>query len=390
MAAIAVFSIALLAATLFSGAAQRTVFATTVLFLIAGFFAGNGMLDILHVDVQTPLMRWLANLALVTVLFTEGMRLSASELRSAWRLPGRALILGLPLTLVIIAIAARILLELDWTHALLVAAVLSPTDPVFASAIVERASISYRLRRLLNVESGLNDGLALPIVLVLLGVAGAQAVGPAGIALELVLGVAIGIGVPWICAVLARSRHTFIEERYRPLFALAVGLLTLSACEYLHGNRYLAAFAAGITLTSVGSELAEAFQDFGETLAEVFKLAAVMVFGALISPAILTEVSASDYVFAGAVLLVARPLGMLIALLRSRLSIPERIVAAWFGPKGFASVVYAILIVQAGVANGVHLFHVIVVVIAASILAHSSTDVPLGRWLGNKTEGPAV
>lgn len=117
-------------------------------------------------------MSVLAELALFSVLFTDGMRVGWRDLRSAWREPGRALLLGLPLTVLVTAVLAHVVAGLPWLHAFLVGAVLAPTDPVFAAAIVGREEVPRRLRHLLNVESGVNDGLVLPVVLVLLAAAG--------------------------------------------------------------------------------------------------------------------------------------------------------------------------------------------------------------------------
>ena len=117
-------------------------------------------------------MATLAELALFAVLFTDGMRVGWADLRSAWRLPGRALGWGLPLTLVITAVLAHCVAGLDWPEALLIGAILAPTDPVFAAALVGNDKVPARLRHLLNVESGVNDGLALPFVIVFLAVAG--------------------------------------------------------------------------------------------------------------------------------------------------------------------------------------------------------------------------
>lgn len=138
----------------------------------------------------------LAQLALFSVLFTDGMKVGWSDLRSAWRLPGRALVLGLPLTLIVTALLARYIAGLPWLQCFLIGAVLAPTDPVFAAAIVGRKEVPGRLRHLLNVESGLNDGLALPLVLVLLGVGGGTDVGVTVLAEEIVLGLLVGVFVP--------------------------------------------------------------------------------------------------------------------------------------------------------------------------------------------------
>ena len=162
------FAVVLLIGVLISERASRTIISTAVLFLLAGFVLGEGVLGVLDIRSGHPLVETLAELALFSVLFTDGMRVGLPQLRSAWQLPGRALLLGLPLTLAATAVLAHYVVGLPWLESFLLGAVLAPTDPVFASAIVGREEVPGRLRHLLNVESGVNDGLALPIVLVLL------------------------------------------------------------------------------------------------------------------------------------------------------------------------------------------------------------------------------
>ncbi len=192
------FACVLLAAVLVSALAKRTILSTSVLFLLAGFVLGDGVTGAIHVAPDDEFVSRLAEWALFSVLFTDGMRVGLGELRSAWRLPGRALMLGLPLTLAATAVLARYVAGLPWVESLLIGAVLSPTDPVFAAAIVGREEIPYRLRNLLNVESGLNDGLALPIVVVLLAVVGPESIHSVDLISEVIAGVAIGIVVPAI------------------------------------------------------------------------------------------------------------------------------------------------------------------------------------------------
>src|SRR5665648_891766 len=132
------FAALLLVAVLISERANRTVLSTAVLFLLGGFVLGKGMLGVIDIRTGDPLVAGLAELALFSVLFTDGMRVGVADLRSAWRLPGRALLLGLPLTLVITAAAAHYVAGLPWLHSFLMGAILAPTDPVFAAAIVGR------------------------------------------------------------------------------------------------------------------------------------------------------------------------------------------------------------------------------------------------------------
>ncbi len=196
MTALFVFALTLLAAVLVSDLADRSVLSTAVLFLLAGVVAGEGLLGAISLRPNAPAVAILAELALFSVLFTDGMRVGLKDLASAWRLPGRALLLGLPLTLVGTALLARRIVGLPWAESFLLGAVLSPTDPGFAAAIVGREEVPARLRQLLNVESGLNDGLALPIVVTMLAVIGSGHFSFAEVLTEVALGVGIGILVP--------------------------------------------------------------------------------------------------------------------------------------------------------------------------------------------------
>ena len=380
MTALLIFAIALFLALLVSDLADRSVLSTAVLFLLAGFLVGPGMLNFLPLTHDDPIVMHLAELALFSVLFTDGMRAGIRDLVNAWSLPGRALLLGMPLTLVATALLAFFLVDVTWIEALLLGAILSPTDPVFAAAIIGRQEIPGRLKHLLNVESGVNDGLALPLVLICLSVIGHYEAGYVGLATELLLGIAIGIAVPWVACWLRTSRFFGVAKPYEPLFAVAIGLLVLAAASLLHGNIYLAAFAAGVTIASTRPSLREEFHRFGELITELLKLATLLVFGALMSPVFFTELHPGDYLFAALALLLARPAAMMIALWKSELDWRERFTAGWFGPKGFASVVYGLLLFQRSVPNADRLFKLIALVIAGSIIAHSSTDVVLARW----------
>ena len=373
------FAVVLFAGVLLSGLAHRTILSTAVLFLLAGVVLGDGATGVLTLQPDDELVVGLAELALFSVLYTDGMRVGFNDLRRAWRLPGRALVLGMPLTFGITAVLAHYVAGLDWTEAMLVGAVLAPTDPVFASAIVGRSEVPSRLRSLLNVESGVNDGLALPVVLVLVAVLADDEVSTTDLLTELGLGVALGVVVPVVGVLLIRSRFTSSTPLYASLGGLSIGLMVLGIASLTHANLFLAAFTAGITIATLAPDVEESFGEFGELVTELLKLAAILVFGALISPAFLGEIPLSGYAFALLALLLARPLAIFVSLLGSHLPLPQQAVAAWFGPKGFASVVYGLLILEAGVPLADEMFHLIALVIFASILAHSSTDVPIAH-----------
>ncbi len=378
------FAVTLLVAVLLSSLANRTVLSTAVLFLVVGFALGPETTGVLDLQADSPIVSLLAELALFAVLFTDGMRVGWSDLRSAWRLPGRALGWGLPLTLGVTAVAAHYIVGLDWPAALLIGAILAPTDPVFASALVGNDKVPARLRHLLNVESGVNDGLALPFVVVFLAVAaGSEDLHLGELGVELGLGVLIGVVVPWVALRLERTRFFSASTQYEPLNAVAIGLLVLALGKGLHGNLFLAAFAAGITVATFGPRQREAFEEFGELIAEGLKLAALLVFGALISVSFLAEISWHGWLFALVALLVARPAALAVSFLRSGLGAREQLAAMWFGPKGFASVVYGLLVLESGIPVADEVFHLVALTIVLSILAHSSTDIVVARSFEN-------
>ncbi|GAA3742616.1 NhaP-type Na+/H+ or K+/H+ antiporter [Spinactinospora alkalitolerans] len=379
MAVVLAFAVVLFAAVLVSEIAHRTVLSTAVLFLVAGFVLGDGVLGFIPLSQGTETVRQLAEFALFAVLFTDGMRLNFKQLRTQWRLPGRALGIGMPITFALIALLAHYLVGLNWLEAFLIAAVLSPTDPVFAAALVSREKVPQRVRHLLNVESGLNDGLALPVVLVLLALAANESPHPAALAGELALGIAVGVGLSYLAIVVQRLPLLSATARYGPLGAFAIGLAVLGLCSLTHANMFLGAFTAGVTIATASEETKAAFDHFGELVAELLKLAALLVFGAVMSPAFLADIPLSGWVFAVLVLVLARPVALLTALVGSDLGRDERLAVAWFGPKGFASVVYGLLVLHSGLAASNEVFHLVALAIAISILAHSSTDILIVR-----------
>jgi sodium/hydrogen antiporter len=378
---ILVFAILLYGAVLLSGLAKRTPLSITVVFLVVGFVVGNGALGIVRLPLDDPTVKQFAQLALVSVLFVDGMHLDLHELLANRRLPERALLVGLPLTLIVSAALAHFVAGLGWAESLLLGAVLSPTDPVFAAALVGQGSISARLRHLLNIESGLNDGLALPIVLAMVAILWGLKPTVAKYLIDVGLGVLLGIAITWLALKLRQLLKARVTQSYQPLLALAIGLTVYAVCEALGANTFLGMFAAAVTVATTDSAVCDAFRPFGEKIADLIKLAAVLLFGALLSLDFLRQTNLTEFLFAFLLLFLARPIGLGLALLGSRLSWQERAVAVWFGPRGFASVVYGMFILGSGVSHANDLFRLAAVVIVASMIVHSSTDVLAVRWL---------
>ena len=377
MALLLCFAAVLVVAVLLSERFHRSVLSTAVLFLACGFGLGPGALDAF--SLPSGIVLPIAEVALFTSLFVDGMHAPVSLMRSAWRLPGRALLIGMPLTFFATSVLAYAMTGLSWKESFLVGAVLTPTDPVFAAAIVGRRHIPIRLRHLLNVESGLNDGLALPVVLVLLSAVSSSHSSVGRVLFDLALGVCFGVVVPWVVLRLERLTALGAGGGYEQLSALAIGLLLYGLCKVTDANAFLAAFAGGSCIASLSPAARDSFARLGEALSELTKLVAIFVFGALVTPALLGRVSVASWLWAGLLLVLVRPMSLVVALVGERLDRKEWASAAWFGPKGFASVTYGLLVMQSSAVHAVQMFELIAVVVAVSIVAHSTTDTIVAR-----------
>jgi NhaP-type Na+/H+ or K+/H+ antiporter len=287
---------------------------------------------------------------------------------------------------VLTGLLAWALTGLGWAQAFLLGAVLSPTDPVLAEAIVRREEVPYRLRRFLNVESGLNDGLALPFVIVFLGLASHEDIDVLTVVREIGLGVALGVVVPIVGIRAVKLRIFAVSERYQPLAAIAIALIVLASADLVGGNLFLAAFVSGVTLVTFDPGFASAFEPIGSVFSEVVKLGALLAFGALFSVSLIDQFTPMDLVFMVAALLLVRPVALLVSFAGRSIDWPLFAAAAWFGPKGFATVTFSLVVLQRAVPDGQLLFHLAGLVVTASIIAHSSTDVVVAQLLERRLD----
>jgi sodium/hydrogen antiporter len=376
------YAITLVIAVLISGLAEETILSVAVLFLACGFLLGSGVFGMVP-QTNPEVLRTIAEIALFSVLFTDGMKTGGlRKLAKRWELPARALLIGMPLTIAAIGLLAHYMTGLSWKLAFLIGAALSPTDPVFVSAIFRFEAIPAKVKHLLNIESGLNDGLSLSIIVVLLAYAGLK--GPGFNSLTgMPLGLAIGFGIPLAAILLEKTRFFRAAGVFHPLNGFALGLLVLAVSYVTDANLFLAGFGAGISVVTFGPSFGESFQEFGELVAELLKLAALLVFGVAITPRFFTLLPAMEYGFIILAIFVVRIIAIWISMLGSGLSRRDIFLAGWFGPKGFASVVYGILILRAGLY---HTAHLIALAVTVSIVVYSSTDILIGKWFEKRAK----
>jgi NhaP-type Na+/H+ or K+/H+ antiporter len=390
--ALLILGLLLSAAAALSGWLHGTVLSISVLSVAAGVTLA--LLDVVEADPGTQVVVLLVELALILTLFSDGLLVESELLRAHWGPPARALVIAMPVTLVLLALAAKGLFpELTWAEAFLLGAVLSPTDPVVTSAVVTAERVPRVIRHTLNLESGLNDGLALPFVLFFLVLATAQddaGTEAAELAGEAVVGALIGIGLAVVAArLLPRLPGGGMRRAYEGSYALGLGFAAFGLADVTYGNGLIAAFVAGIALAAARHDIPDVFAEFNESVSAVFQIATFFVFGALIVATGWDWELWPLLVFIPFALLVARPAAVLASFVGVRMPLPHKLFIAWFGPKGVASMLFALLVLNSTAPDRTLVFDIASFVILASIFAHGLTDTVGSRWIERRL-GPSV
>lgn len=378
---------------LVAGVARRSFLSLTAVFVLAGFALGGGGAGVLHFDPRSGFVDSLAIVALIVILFRDGLEVEAEMLQRAWRLPLRTLVVAMPLTAVLVAGFTKLVTNLSWTEALLVGALLSPTDPVLSSSVVTNPRIPRRIRHSLNLESGLNDGLALPAVL-----AFAAALDPnvshfvwwkfvlQNVGVGLATGLVVAVAAAWLL-----PRHRVlgyeISAGQKALYALgaAFGSYGVAVVEP-HGNGLIAVFVCAIVLGIARADVRESFEHRSEELIELVKLGIFVVFGSLLTFSGLFSDGWAAVGIVAVTLLVARPVAMFASLVGTGLGARAKAFMGWFGPKGVATMAFSLLILGRDIAAADEIFDIAALAVFVSILAHGLSDYPLSEWMGRHAE----
>jgi sodium/hydrogen antiporter len=381
----------LILGALVSGLARRSFVSLSALFVLAGFVLGRGATGALHFDARGGFVRDLATVALIVILFRDGLEVEAEMLQRHWRLPLRKLILAMPLTAAIVALAARVMTGLSWTEAFLLGALLCPTDPILSSSVVTNPRVPRIVRHSLNLESGLNDGLALPAVLILAAALGTGHLVWWRFALESVLlGLVVG-GVVGRLAASVMPRDAGLAEsipaHQKSLYALGVACTAYGVAVLTpHGNGLIAVYVAAIILGIKRPDLRRHFEHQAADLVEIVKLGIFVVFGSLLT---LDGLLGSGWAAVGVVavtLLIARPLAVFTALAGTDTDTATRAFMSWFGPKGVATVTFSLLVLSDQLAASATIFNLAALTVFCSILLHGVTDTAGAEMLAAHAE----
>ncbi len=374
----------IIVAALLSGFIDRSDIPQVGVFLALGAMLGPAGLQLLDVSLDAPILRVVATISLALVLFTDAVSLSIAEIRRHRLLAFLVVGPGTLLSAALIALAAWLILDFSPAAAAMIGAALASTDPVMLRGLLRRPGLPETVRLALRLESGLNDIVLLPIILIamalltrgdLFGVAAAR------LGLELFLlgpGAGIAAGLLAIGALELVRRKTGVRRDYESLYSLGVAFAAYAAAESVHGSGFLAAFCAGVTIAALDVELCDCFLEYGETTAEMTLLFTFILFGSSLIWQGLLAIDLATALFAAAVILI-RPVAFFLSLSRTRLDRRSRLLIAWFGPRGLSSLLLILVPVFAKTPGSEQLFVVCCLIVLLSVALHGGSLMLLPR-----------
>lgn len=385
LATLALVGAVIIISALLSGLIERSGFPQVAVLLGLGAVLGPYGLALIELTLDSPVLRAVSTLSLALVLFTDALSIDLAQIRKHARLTLLVVGPGTLLSAVLVTLAAHWLLALSWPAAAILGAALASTDPVLLRGLLRRSDIPTDARLALRLESGLNDAVLLPIVLVAMALLGSSSHGGevawSRMGLDLFLlgpGAGVAIGFLGVAALDLMRKRLGIRRDYESLYSLGLAFAAFAAAEAVHGSGFLAAFAAGFVISVFDVELCDCFQEYGETTAE---LALLFTFVLLGSSLIWSGVAVADgptLLFAVVALLV-RPVAFLASLGFSRLDRKSLILITWFGPRGLSSLLLVLLPVFAGMPGSPRLFSICCLVVLLSVLIHGGSLMVLGR-----------
>ena len=378
--------------SLISGRLQGTVVTAPMVFIIFGFAVGSGGLNLANVDLEHSAIHLIAELTLILVLFTDAARIDLNHVRRDHDLPTRMLLIGLPLSVLAGSFfATRFFPEFSFWEAALLAALLAPTDAALGQPVVAAKVVPVRIRQAVNIESGLNDGIALPAVLLFAALASAHQ-GAAGASewarfglLQVTLGPLIGVAVGYVGARMLDGavERGWTNSSFQGIGILSLAILVYVVAELVGGNGFIAAFVGGMVFGHTLRHPCTFLFEFMETEGQLLMLVTFLVFGAILLPEGIANLSPSIVLYAVLSLTVIRMIPIAISLIGSGLSLPSHLFLGWFGPRGLASILFVLLILEeSDVPHREELLSITVITVALSALLHGISAAPLARLYG--------
>ena len=374
---------------------QKSVITPPMVFVVCGLIAGPAAFGLFELEIESEFVRTLAEATLVLVLFTDASRIDLKILRRNYHLPFRLLAIGLPLTIGGGALLAAVMFDqLTFWEAAVAAAILAPTDAALGQAVVSSPRVPVRIRQALNVESGLNDGIVLPVVLLFLSLAAPHEQAQSGefwiqfVAGQVILGPIVGIAVGCFGGkvVSAASTSKWMDHTFQQLAALALAGLAFGGAELVGGNGFIAAFMAGLALGNSAGPICGCLQDFAEAEGQLLALLAFFFFGAADAWPAIEHLDATVILYAFLSLTVVRMLPSSLSLIGTGFKAATHLFLGWFGPRGLASILFLFFVLEEQ-PPGTHLiFHIVVTAVLMSVFAHGLSAFPGANWYGSHSD----
>ena len=359
------------------------------------FFTGVGILvsplgfGWFEVHVNTATIKILAEITLVLVLFIDATEIDFSKLKEQkTRIPLRMLAIGLPLTAILGFLSGVWLFDgLDLIVIAMIALILSPTDAALGQAVIKSEKLPNAMKRSISVESGLNDGIALPPILVCMALLSTTTNTADGsnhwlkfLVLQLTLGPLVGAAVGWIGGRLVEKAVSmnWMTPVFQRLSAMSLAVLAFAFAEMVHGNGFIAAFVGGLFLGVRTHAIRERIQEFGEAEGQQLALFIFLILGLVVVPIAFPHWDLAAVIYAVLSLTAVRMVPVALSLVGSKTSWREKLFYGWFGPRGIASVLYLLMVVGTlGVTGYEYALSVIVLTVLLSIILHGVSAIPL-------------
>src|SRR5215216_1123484 len=379
---------------------EGTVLTAPIVFVVAGFVLGPAGLGLVGFELDDHTVLLVGEIALAIVLFTDAASTKLSALRQNEALPLRLLGIGMPLTIVLgMIVAALVLTDLTFWEAAIVGTVLAPTDAALGQAVVSNPRVPVRVRQALNVEAGLNDGLSVPFLALFLTLAVAEEeLQPASywirFALDQVgLGILVGVGVGLVGGWLVSwaSKREWMSGSFRRLALLALALIAWALADQIGGNGFIAAFVGGLAVRPTVEHVGERLIRFTEAEGQLLNLSVFFIFGVLVI-GLIQHLSWEVAVYALLSLTLVRMLPVALSLYGTHLRGISVLFAGWFGPRGLASIVLGLIVVEEAplLAGRDELEMVVALTVLLSVLLHGLTAAPLLAMYARRIDGMAA
>lgn len=393
---LAVFAAFLLVYSIFAGRFESRLLNGPAMFMLAGLLLGPAALGLLHLDVTKEAIKLLAELTLAIVLFSDAATANLKVLRANDGLPLRLLLIGLPLTLIGGGLVGYWLFpQIPLLELALLATMLAPTDAALGKAVVSNPQVPAAVRESLNIESGLNDGICVPVLLVLIALTvDIESHAPLNLALafiseELGIGAMVGVSMALIAWQLLRlsAKHGWQLPRWSQLTLPGLALLCFALAQALGGSGFIAAFVGGLLSGHLLNEQKHHLLDASEELASLFSVLTWLIFGAYVLPLAWSSFTPGIWLYALLSLTLIRMVPVYLSLLGTNLPRETRLFVGWFGPRWLASIVFAVMIMDVPLQATKTLLATVICTVLLSVILHGISANP---WVASLARRPGV